>query len=511
MSTRPQAARTRFLRAIRTGELRCALGALRAEDRVVLEIGGGQGWQARQLERRGYEVYSIDVARHPDSCEDSPVMLYDGHRIPFADECFDVVFSSNVLEHIAHLDAFESELQRVLRPGGIAIHVLPTPVWRLWTSLTHPARVLRAAMARLGTSSAAGDGDARGVPSATLLRYIFWPNRHGERGNSLSEFCWFFATRLAASFHGCRLVCVGGKTVPLLLHRPERSRAYCQSASAADPGQRARRRHSRVRSHSGRVERTTGEKAMSAEDPFTPHPVEWNEENTNRLWNFYSSLPAMEKRYFGARVGRHVARTLKRLGLLSSVRRVVDFSCGTGSLIAACVPLLPNGACIVGLDPSTRSVAATEVRNRGAEAFGGARVIDALPSSLPEGDADLVLLTEVVEHLSEQRLDEILAECLRILAPGGHLFVTTPNGEDLDVERTICPECGCTFHRWQHVRSWTAQSLAKRLSVVGFAPVETREIAWGNELIELGFSLLGRKKTGIYAVATKPSAATGQH
>ena len=71
---------------------------------------------------------------------------------------------------------------------------------------------------------------------------------------------------------------------------------------------------------------------MSADKPFAPHPIEWNEENTNRLWNFYSSLPAMEKKYFGARVGRHVARTLKRLGLLASVGRVVDFSCGTGSL-----------------------------------------------------------------------------------------------------------------------------------------------------------------------------------
>ncbi|MCB1955891.1 MAG: class I SAM-dependent methyltransferase [Rhodocyclaceae bacterium] len=243
---------------------------------------------------------------------------------------------------------------------------------------------------------------------------------------------------------------------------------------------------------------------MNVDKPFTPHPVEWNEENTNRLWNFYSSLPAMEKKYFGARVGRHVARTLKRLGLLSSVRRVVDFSCGTGSLIAACVPLLPNGARIAGLDPSPRSVEATVARNRGAGAFDGAQVIDGMPSALPSDGADLVLLTEVIEHLSDDRLDEVLAECGRILAPGGRLFVTTPNGEDLDTERTICPECGCTFHRWQHVRSWTAVSLASQLKASGFGSVDTREIAWGNELIDLGFTLFGRKKTGILAVATKP-------
>ncbi|MCB1895500.1 MAG: class I SAM-dependent methyltransferase [Zoogloeaceae bacterium] len=198
MSRRPTD-RTRFLRAIRTGELRFALAALRPGDRRILEIGGGQGWQARQLERRGYQVCSIDVARHPDACDDSPVMLYDGHRIPFADDCFDVVFSSNVLEHVAHLDAFEHELHRVLRPGGLAIHVLPTPAWRLWTSLTHPVRVVRAAVARLG---GAGVSDAGVAHSAGSLRYVFWPNRHGERGNSLSELYWFSQRAWQRHFDG---------------------------------------------------------------------------------------------------------------------------------------------------------------------------------------------------------------------------------------------------------------------------------------------------------------------
>ena len=34
-----------------------------------------------------------------------PVQAYDGRRIPFADSSFDVVFSSNVLEHIRDLSA----------------------------------------------------------------------------------------------------------------------------------------------------------------------------------------------------------------------------------------------------------------------------------------------------------------------------------------------------------------------------------------------------------------------
>ena len=103
----------------------------------VLEIGAGAGWQAKCLADRGFKVTAIDIAQSRyHQIQEWPVIDYDGFRIPLEDQSVDVVFSSNVLEHIPHIDEFMVEMRRVLRPGGIAVHVMPTTLWRFVTCVT---------------------------------------------------------------------------------------------------------------------------------------------------------------------------------------------------------------------------------------------------------------------------------------------------------------------------------------------------------------------------------------
>jgi SAM-dependent methyltransferase len=128
------------LRAIREHEIAVVLGLLPAAGRV-LEIGAGTGWQANRLAAAGYAVAAIDTpASNYAHARVHPVIDYDGHTIPFPDQSFDVVYSSNTLEHVPHVEAFQAEIHRVLRPGGVAIHLLPTASWRFWTALTEIAR-----------------------------------------------------------------------------------------------------------------------------------------------------------------------------------------------------------------------------------------------------------------------------------------------------------------------------------------------------------------------------------
>lgn len=126
---------TEHLEAIRLYEIEQVLALLGdCCNKRLLEIGGGTGWQAKFLSQRGFGVESIDVTSHEDKVW--PVKVYDGFHIPFEDNEFDLVFSSNVLEHIPHIVEFQSEIQRVLKHGGLTLHLVPSSSWRFWTNVT---------------------------------------------------------------------------------------------------------------------------------------------------------------------------------------------------------------------------------------------------------------------------------------------------------------------------------------------------------------------------------------
>lgn len=100
----------------------------------VLEFGAGTGQQARFLTDRGFDVAAVDLANSTYSEHlVFPVRRYDGEHIPLEDHSIDVIFSSNVLEHVENVPAIMSEFRRILRPSGFGIHVMPTPAWRFWT------------------------------------------------------------------------------------------------------------------------------------------------------------------------------------------------------------------------------------------------------------------------------------------------------------------------------------------------------------------------------------------
>ena len=115
----------------------------------VLEIGGGSGFQAAILSSWGCQIQSIDVSTRPDPSAQRygrqyfPVTTYDGRNIPFNDSSFDIVYSSHALYHAVPMDGMLAEIRRVLRPGGLAIHILPSASWRFWTTLAHYPNLAR--------------------------------------------------------------------------------------------------------------------------------------------------------------------------------------------------------------------------------------------------------------------------------------------------------------------------------------------------------------------------------
>lgn len=117
-----------FLEVVRSHELLGALSEFPAPQegtrrRTVLEIGAGTGQQARMLQEYGFEVIAIDLpTSHYRRDRIFDVIEYDGRTISCAADSIDVVFSSNVLEHVAEIDSFLDETIRVMAPNGLAIH-----------------------------------------------------------------------------------------------------------------------------------------------------------------------------------------------------------------------------------------------------------------------------------------------------------------------------------------------------------------------------------------------------
>jgi 2-polyprenyl-3-methyl-5-hydroxy-6-metoxy-1,4-benzoquinol methylase len=130
-----------------------------------------------------------------------------------------------------------------------------------------------------------------------------------------------------------------------------------------------------------------------------------------------------------------------------------------------------------------------------------------------DASADIVFLIETVEHLGDNVVDGILSETSRITKPGGYVVMTTPNDENLDESKIMCPDCGCVFHTYQHMRSWTPPSLSNYVLKYGFREVNCQPTLfstlpyWMWLFYRLAYALLGRKLPHLLYIGQKAAGS----
>jgi SAM-dependent methyltransferase len=114
----------------------------------VLDLGCGEGrhaitaWLTAPVQVVGLDIGAADLATArrrsldfvPPTTRTLGWVRGSGLRLPFADATFDRVICAEVLEHVPDYPTMLSEIQRVLKPGGILAVSVPRflPEWVCW-------------------------------------------------------------------------------------------------------------------------------------------------------------------------------------------------------------------------------------------------------------------------------------------------------------------------------------------------------------------------------------------
>ena len=127
--------------------------ALSGKERDILEVGAGAR-PYRHLVSKEARYRSLDWEGSKEHFHyDLPdTVYYDGGRFPFEDKAFDLLFHTEVMEHVFDVKLFLSECHRVLRSGSkmfltvpfnARYHYVPHDYWRFTPSCLD--RLLQAA------------------------------------------------------------------------------------------------------------------------------------------------------------------------------------------------------------------------------------------------------------------------------------------------------------------------------------------------------------------------------
>ncbi len=91
-----------------------------------LDVGCGD-MPFRRLLPKGVRYNAIDVPQADGfgMARDTVITMFDGQHVPFADQSFDHLLCTEVLEHAEDPVALIGEMHRVLRPGGTLLVTIP--------------------------------------------------------------------------------------------------------------------------------------------------------------------------------------------------------------------------------------------------------------------------------------------------------------------------------------------------------------------------------------------------
>lgn len=195
-------------------------------DSTVLELGCGDGFQLELLRKQFARVFAVDPEDVPQAR--SGFARCVAEALPFRNQSFDFVISSNVTEHLTDRERAMAEIRRVLRPGGYVAHIVPTRTWKamslFFNPIGYPIRVVEKWRARRGRRGGLDGNEIaqfRLVSSPGILQVLrrwLWPPVHGTFSSHLDEYRSYGRSEWSRTFAHKDLSFVA--EVPLIFYTP---------------------------------------------------------------------------------------------------------------------------------------------------------------------------------------------------------------------------------------------------------------------------------------------------
>lgn len=93
--------------------------------KLALDIGCRDGYWSEVLKEKGYEVKALDIEPHYKGA-----LKHDVEKgLPFKDKTFDLIWCTEVLEHLLKPEFLIKEIDRVMKKKGVAILTTPNSNW----------------------------------------------------------------------------------------------------------------------------------------------------------------------------------------------------------------------------------------------------------------------------------------------------------------------------------------------------------------------------------------------
>ncbi|MBW6451254.1 MAG: class I SAM-dependent methyltransferase [DPANN group archaeon] len=177
-----------------------------------LEVGAGDGYQTTLLQEYVKQIISSNYNIKQISKIKSKQIKYmecDAEQIDtyFKKDEFDIIFSSNLIEHLKNPNQFLNGIHKILKNDGITIHCIPNSFWKITQIIFHYINLIVVLFERITNNSINKsqkkqfDNNPKITTKRSKLIRLLFPLPHGAYDSNYKELILFRKNRWIKEFN----------------------------------------------------------------------------------------------------------------------------------------------------------------------------------------------------------------------------------------------------------------------------------------------------------------------